>query len=293
MKQTLIVSLFLSAVLSQGLSDYTFNTAQSSSLAGAVVSNRGGSWSLYNNPATLAELEKNRFSIGHSKLYSQDYLPLSSIGIIISKFKINFGFKYSSLSVNNNNIELLDEDLFGIVTGINLLKDKNSSLAIGISANYHMIHFGSSAGVSGDGSDGINSEMISAIGADIGFLGSLRQKNRIGVFIKNINSPIIGKGMSIQNLPRKIHIGLTTIPNDAMEVSFTMEQLLGYHDAQYRTALQYQINQYLSLNTGIQINPNRFGCGFNVEKNNFTISYGYLTHHVLPGTHQFNFGMHY
>ena len=30
-----------------------------------------------------------------------------------------------------------------------------------------------------------------------------------------------------------------------------------------------------------------------LEKNNFSISYGYLTHHVLPGTHQFNFGMHY
>ena len=111
-------------LLSQGLSDYTFSTAQSSSLAGAVVSNRGGSWSLYNNPATLVELEENRLSLGYSKLYSQDYLPLSSIGIIISQFKINFGFKYSSLSVKNNDIELLNEDLLGVVAGINLVKDK-------------------------------------------------------------------------------------------------------------------------------------------------------------------------
>ena len=187
----------------------------------------------------------------------------------------------------------MNEDLLGIAAGFNLLKDKNSSLAVGFSANYHMIHFGRSAGVSGDGSDGLESEMIGSIGLDLGFLGSLREKNRLGVFIKNINSPMIGEGMSTQNLPRKIHIGLTTIPNKTMEVSFTMEQLLGYDDAQYRTALQYQLNQFLFLNTGVQVNPNRFGFGFNIEKKNFSISYGYLTHHVLPGTHQFNIGMYY
>jgi len=293
MKKIFIVLLFSSMLLSQGLSDYTFNTAQSSSLAGAVVSNRGGDWSLYHNPATLVELNKNRAFLGYSKLYSQDYLPLSSLGLIVSKYKINFGLKYLSLSVKNNEIELLNEDLIGIAAGFNLFKDKNSSLAMGLSVNYHMIHFGSSAGVSGDGSDGLDSEMISSIGLDLGFLGSLRDKNRLGVFIKNINSPMIGEGMSTQNLPRKIHIGLTTIPNEMMEVSFTMEQLLGYHDAQYRTALQYQLNQFLFLNAGVQVNPNRFGFGFNVEKNNFNISYGYLTHHVLPGTHQFNFGISY
>ena len=65
MKKIFIVLLFLSMLSSQGLSDYTFNTAQSSSLAGAVVSNRGGDWSLYHNPATLVELNKNRAFLGY------------------------------------------------------------------------------------------------------------------------------------------------------------------------------------------------------------------------------------
>ena len=170
MKKILIVFLFSSMLLSQGLSDYTFSTAESSSLAGAVVSNRGGDWSLYHNPATLVELNRNKIFLGYSDLYSQNYLPLSSLGAIISKYKINFGIKYLSLSVKNNQIELLNEDLIGIAAGFNLLKDKNSSLAMGISANYHMIHFGKSAGVSGDGSDGFNSEMISSIGLDLSLI---------------------------------------------------------------------------------------------------------------------------
>ena len=156
-----------------------------------------------------------------------------------------------------------------------------------------MIDFGPSAGSMGDGSNGLDSDPISSLGIDLGFLGVLRDKNRLGVFIKNINSPTIGEGFSNQNLPRVFHIGLTTIPNNFMEVSFSAEQLLGYHSAQYRTALQYKLNRSLQLNTGVQINPNRFGIGFSYQKDSFNISYGYLTHHVLPGTHQFNFGINF
>ena len=125
---------------------------------------------------------------------------------------------------------------------------------------------------------------------DIGFLASLRGKNRIGVFIKNINSPKIGRGITNQNLPRKIDIGFSTIPYDPLIISFSMEQLLGYKSPQFKTSLKYQVNKVLCLNTGVQINPNRFGIGFIVRKGNISLSYGYLTHHVLPGTHQSNIG---
>ena len=128
---------------------------------------------------------------------------------------------------------------------------------------------------------------------DIGFLASLREKNRLGIFITNINSPSIGRGSSNQTLPRKIQLGLTTIPNDFMSISFVVEQLLGSNNPQYRTSLKYRINNIIYLNTGIQINPNRFGCGIVINKNKFNFSYAYLTHHVLPGTHQFNFGVNF
>ena len=290
----LILVLLMSILSSQVTSDYTFNTAESASLAGADVSGKGGNWSLYNNPATLVEVEGNRFSVGSSSILSQSFLKQSSIGVIINKFNIKLGFKYTSFSVNYGDTELLNENLIGIVTGINLLKDKNSSLSLGLSTNYYMVEYASSAGISGDGSDGLSgSDIIGSFGFDLGFLASLREKNRLGIFITNINSPTIGRGLSNQSLPRKIHLGLTTIPNESMNISFTMEQLLGNRDTQYRTSLKYRISKVVSLNTGIQINPNRFGCGIVVDKNNLNFSYGYLTHHVLPGTHQFNFGVNF
>ena len=282
-----------SLLFTQALSDYPFNTAHSSSLAGATVSNKGGTWSLYHNPATLVELNKSSISLGHSNLYNQKFLPLSTISLIVSKYKLNFGIKFSSLTVTNNDVDLLKENLIGFATGFYLLNDKNSTLSLGMSANYNIINFGPSAGTSGDGSDGFNIDVINSFGLDISLLATLREKNRLGVVIKNINSPTIGNGMSNQNLPRTIQIGLTTIPNKIMEVSFAAEQLLGYNDPQYRTAVQYRLNNFLFLNAGIQINPNRLGMGFNIQKNKFNICYGYLTHHVLPGTHQFNFSIYY
>ena len=207
---------------------------------------------------------------------------------------MKFGLKYTSFSVTYSEKDLLSENSIGFVTAINLLKDKNSSLSIGVSTNYHMIEYAESAGPSGDGSDGLSSgDPFGSLGVDVGFLASLREKNRLGIFLTNINSPSIGRGLSNHILPRKIHLGLTTIPNKSMSVSFSVEQLLGNQDAQYRTSLKYRINNIVYLNTGIQINPNRFGCGIVINKNNLNFSYGYLTHHVLPGTHQFNFGINF
>ena len=77
--------------------------------------------------------------------------------------------------------------MFGLVVSKYLLRDKNSTLSIGFSINSYSVEFGKSAG-SGDGTNGIKSESLSAYGLDIGILASLREKNRIGVFIKNINS---------------------------------------------------------------------------------------------------------
>ena len=293
MKKYLIFIIFIAAIFSQSLSSYSFNSSVSTSLAGTAVSNRLGIWSVYHNPALLVESENNSASIGYSNLYNQSFLPLSNFGLVIRTNKINLGIKFSNLSVKNQNIDLLKESLFGVSSGIYLLNDNNSSLAMGITGNLYMIDFGPSAGSLGDGSNGLDSDPISSLGIDLGFLGVLRDKNRLGVFIKNINSPTIGGGFSNQNLPRVFHIGLTTIPNNFMEVSFSAEQLLGYHSAQYRTALQYKLNRSLQLNTGVQINPNRFGIGFSYQKDSLNISYGYLTHHVLPGTHQFNFGINF
>ena len=263
-------------------------------MAGGIVSSVGGGWSLFNNPATLIDIDHNNFSISYSNLYNQKYFPLSSAGVILNNnsFGIkHFGFKYTSFNVAYKERELLDEKMLGIVGAFSLLDDNNSNLSVGISVNYFIFDFYKSSGTFGDGYDGVSIDAIHAIGYDVGFLGSLREKNRIGIFIKNINSPSIGRANSIQNLPRKIDIGISTIPSESLVINFSIEQLLGYPSPQFHTSLQYKINSILSLNSGIQINPNRFGCGFVINKDSLSFIYSFLTHHVLPATHQCTIGI--
>ena len=90
------------------------------------------------------------------------------------------------------------------------------------------------------------------------------------------------------NLPQKIDIGLSTIPSEYLVVTLSLEQLLGSKSTQFKTSIKYQLNQSLCFNAGLQMNPNRFGIGFIFNKKMISITYGYLTHHVLPGTHQSN-----
>ena len=289
-----ILIILITTPFAQAINNYSFSTAESASMAGAIVSSKGGDWSLYNNPATLSDIKKKQLSIGYSNLYNQTYLPLSSYGIIIpTKYGINLGVKHISFNVEYENIELLNENITGLVGSINMLKDKNSTLSIGFSANYHTIKLGKSAGNSGDGTDGISGSSIESTSIDLGLLASLTGKYRFGVFIENFNSSSIGNGISSQNLPRKIDVGFSVIPYDYLVISFSTEQLLGYDSPQLRSSIKYQLNKILCLNAGVQANPNRFGIGFIVENKNLSLSYGYLTHHVLPGTHQSNIGFRF
>ena len=46
----------------------------------------------------------------------------------------------------------------------------------------------------------------------------------------------------------------------------------------------------LILRTGIQMNPNRFSSGFVYNISNLDIAYSFITHHIMPTTHQLSIG---
>ena len=118
-----------------------------------------------------------------------------------------------------------------------------------------------SAGVSGDGSDGLDLGSVNAVTVDLGALASLREKYRFGVFLKNINSGALGKGMTRQVLPRRINAGITYIPITRLSTSIVSEYLLGRDDLQIKGATRYNLNSNLEIYVGAQSNPNRFGLG--------------------------------
>jgi hypothetical protein len=203
----------------------------------------------------------------------------------------NISLGYQQLKTKSSSATLSTESSLSIGQGINLQKDKNSQLSFGAVANYIQWDLGKSAGMSGDGSDGLNLGTLNTVTIDLGFIATLRHKYRCGVYIKNINSGAIGRGMTRTVLPRRLNAGVTYLPISTLSTSISMERLLGDSDIQIKGGLQYSLNSMINLMIGAQANPNRFGIGAKFKFINQTVTYGLITHPVLPITHQLSLGL--
>ena len=278
-------------VSSAQVSDYSYTGVEASAMAGAIVAEKNNNSSIFHNPAGLTEIDRTHFSAGGGKLYGFNWLPFYHLNIITPIPEIGqMGFALQQLKTKYDGAILSVEQTISIAQGFDLQKDKNSRLAIGYTANFIQWDLGKSAGMSGDGSDGLELGSINSITIDFGVLASLREKYRFGVFLKNVNSGALGKGMTRQVLPRRINVGITYIPMTQLSTSIVSEHLLGRDDMQIKGAVKYTLNPYIKIYAGAQSNPNRFGMGATFLLNSHSISYGLLTHPVLPMSHQFNIG---
>ena len=282
------------------VSDFAYTGAKVSAMAGAVVAEVGNDWSIFHNPAGLTEIDGSHFSAGGGKLYGYTWLPYYHLnGTISIPIFGKTGFSLQQLETKYDGTVLSTEQTMSIAQGFMLQHDKNSRLSIGYTANFIHWDMAKSAGISGDGSDGLALGSVNGVTVDLGVLASLRKKYRFGVFLKNINSGALGKGMTRQVLPRRINAGITYMPITGLSTSIVSEHLLGRDDLQIKGAIRYNLNSFLTIYSGAQSNPNRFGFGFtllfnsmtDLELGDYTFSYGLLTHPVLPMTHQFNIGI--
>jgi len=284
-----ITLLFLASFLFPQVSDNAYLTTESSAMVGSNVAGFGSSNSIFNNPASLSDLEDIQLSTGGGNLYGFSWLPsyYFSINAPIPVLG-NISFGLQQLKTKSGSATLSTEQTLSMGHGFNLQKDKNSQLSFGAVANYVQWELGQSAGVSGDGSGdtSIDLGIVSSVTIDVGIIAALRDKYRCGVYIKNINSGAVGSGMTRTVLPRRLNAGITYLPISDLSTSISMERLLGYSDIQTKGGLQYSPNSMINLMMGVQANPNRFGIGAKFKFINQTLTFGLLTHPVLPITHQ-------
>ena len=307
-----IFYIILTSIAISQISDNTYIGAEATALSGTMVSQQNGSESIFYNPAGISNLESMQFSMGGGNLYGFHWLPAYYInGVLPISGMGNIGFAIQNFETKTKSGKqsLSSEQTVSIAQGINLQKDKNSHLAIGYSANFIQWDLGKSSGISGNGSDGIELGNIKSLTIDFGIQASLREKFWFGASTKNITSDAIGKGITRSILPRKINIGISYKPISDLVTSFSAERLIGRKDLQIRGAICFHLNPIIELYSGAQSNPNRIGFGFKLfinnpskskiknnynnfieKKYNLTISYGLLTHPILPLVQQLSIG---
>lgn len=283
--------LFFSISLSQTFSTYDYVGSRATAMSGSITSGPSGEWSIFHNPAQLSDLDQSIMTSGICQIYNLDFLSYSHFGLANNGWGINF----EQMATEINNKTLSKESVLGISRGIQLYKDRQSILQSGIRLNLYSYNLGKSAGLEGDGSAGINLGSGSAQGIDLGFQGILNHKYYIGYYMQNvisyIDSPSLGS-----NLPKSFSIGLSYKPYQDLLTSLDINQLSGHTDSEIRFGIEYQVIESFKIRTGLQSNPNRFSGGFelsklNIGNNNLSIAYSFLTHHVLPMTHQFSISL--
>jgi len=283
--------IIFSFIRSQGISDFSYFGADASAMVGSVVSSEGGSWSIAHNPASISDIENSKFSIGGGNLFGYSWLPAYYMN---SYFKLpvigNIGIAYYQLKTRYKDMDLSSEQTLSLANSYKLQNDNNSHLSFGFTMNLIRWDLGRSAGVSGDGSDGLLLGSLQSFTFDLGIQASLRGRYRFGATIKNFNSGMIGSGLSAQPLPRRIDLGVSYFPIRNLETSVSLQRLLGQNDLQIKGAIQYKLYHFFTLRMGLQANPNRFASGFSINYGGFTFDYGFLGHPILPATHQMQLG---
>ena len=290
-----ILSLILMSIsFTQVFSSYDYLGSRATAMSGAVTSGDHIESGIFHNPAQLSNYSDFTIISGYSNLYGLDFLPLSHMGIS----KNNYALSFKNISTEFNGNTLSSETALGVAKGFNLYSDRQSLIQMGLRFNFYSYDFGESAGTEGDGSNGINLGSSNASGFDIGFQGVLNKKYYVAYYIKNISSYIEGSSLGL-NLPKTMSIGLSYLPYKDLVTSLDINQLSGNKDSEIRFGIEYKLMESFKIRTGLQSNPNRFSSGFefgNIKLANLytcNFSYSFLTHHVLPTTHQFSLSVNF
>ena len=121
-----------------------------------------------------------------------------------------------------------------LLGSINMLKDKNSTLSIGFSANYHTIKLGKSAGNSGDGSDGMSESSIKSTSIEPD-KRSAEDHKIISEYDKKFSKKILGNAGDIVILNISVfHGGTKNISGKRRRIIFA-----NYRDSNLRTQIDH------------------------------------------------------
>jgi hypothetical protein len=291
LKTTLFLLLVSGVAYGQVFTDYWYGSAADAGMGGSGTAVSADLWSPDVNPAGLSEWKTPGFAVDYSQPFSRAFTK-NSRAVLALPLPGNFGVValrgfMSRVTYGGN--DLTSEASFGLSHAFYLQKDLRSSLSVGYNLNYLQVDYGTtSAGVSGDGSDGVNLGSGSAWGIDVGMKAGLRSRAWAGFFLKNINNPALGTSGTAQSVPAKIAIGIGYQPYFGMTTTWEIEKVLGRDEYQVQAGLEYYVLEWLVLRTGLSHEPSQLTMGTGIRTGWVDVDYALITHPVLPLTHMFS-----
>jgi len=236
--------------------------AKQISLSNSDVALSNDVFSLFNNPAGLAQMNWREIGI----FYSPAPFGLSELanGYVAYHEPTSIGsFAIGGMSYG---FDLYREAKFSLGYSYNYI----NKFFAGLTINYQTVS------VKNYGNDG-------ALFFNIGGLVYVSDELRLGFAIQNINRATYGN--EADQIPVVLNAGLSYDVVNGLTVNFAIEK-----DIKYKASVQFGINydiiEYLSLRTGFSNEPSKYSAGIGINYSMFSFDYAIFTHTDLGLTHQ-------
>jgi hypothetical protein len=259
---------------------YVFDSMDVSSKArgmgGAWVASVNDATAMFYNPGALARASSPDVYASYLRPNSQSFESLTFLALSIPVGQNHsIGLSYRDFGVQYRGKDLLGESTLSGAYALCVMKDIHSELYLGAGLNLYSLEFGTT------GTMDLGKE--STVGVDLGFLGILRQRTRLGFLMKNINEPSMGKGTR-EPLPQWITAGIAYEPYYGVVTELDVRSLRG-EKAEIHIGMQFAVTEFMGLRFGFQTHPNSLTGGVTAGIVPVEIDYSYSSHSVLPGTH--------
>ena len=255
---TFCLFLFLNSLINAQYSP----GARQISLANSDAALANDVFSLFNNPAGLAQLNWREVGIYYSP--APFGLTELSNGYVAYHEPFNFG----SIGIG------------GMTYGFDLYRE--SKVVLGYSYNYENILFAGltinyhSYSIQNYGS-------TSAFYINAGGLVYILDELRWGFFVNNLNRASVAD--IDDQIPMVFATGLSFDIIQNFSLNFALEKDIRFNPS-VQFGIEYHIIEYLSLRAGTSNDPSRFTAGIGINYSIFSLDYAFFTHQDLGLTHQ-------
>lgn len=243
--------------------------ARQISLAQSDVAQSNDVFSVFTNPAGLAQYNWREFGV----YYSPSPFGLSELANGFAAYSEPFSFGTVGAGFSIYGFDLYKE------TKITLSFSKNvtENIFIGLTTLYHNLkieRYGSS----------------STFVINIGGLAYITPDFRTGFSIKNITHSSIGDEKN--QIPMIFDFGVSYDIMDEFTLNTALQKELDF-PVSIKFGIEYLIIKYLSLRLGFQNEPNTFASGVGINYSLFQLDYAVFSHQELGLTHQAGIRIHF
>jgi len=271
-----LLLLMMAACASGHVFDSIDVSSKARGMGGAWTASCDDATAVSYNPALLLEVSRMSVAFTYFQPNQQSFESLAYAAFSFPVWrKQRMAVSLRHFGVDYQGQDLESESTLTFSHAFPVLKDIHSRFYVGYGINVYMLEFGRT--------ENFDLGNENSLGLDLGLVGILRERTRLGLYIRNVNEPSVGKYRE-EPIPRWVSVGVSYQPYYGVITELDLRSQRG-ENVEVLMGMQFAVTDMLDLRFGFQTEPNTLAGGFTLKIKSFEVDYAYSSHSALPGTH--------